>query len=153
MDGRIPGERIVIFGRSLGASIGASLATQVQPRALIVESAFTSVPEMAAELYPWLPVRLLARYQYDTAAALATVRCPVLVVHSREDEIIPYAHGEALYARAGEPKRLLTLRGEHNDGFLVSPNYVPGLAAFLDAVLPPVAPVTGVADAPGAAPP
>lgn len=129
--------RILIFGRSLGASIGARLAARVRPRALIVESAFTSVPDLAAQLYPWLPVRLLSRYRYDTAAALAGLRCPVLVVHSRDDEIIPYSHGRALFERANPPKRLLTLRGGHNDGFLVTPDYVPALGAFVDSVLGP----------------
>ena len=70
--GLVP-EHIVYFGRSLGAAIAAWLATQHPPRALIVESAFTSVPDFGAEIYPWLPVRLLARLRYPTQEYLRSV--------------------------------------------------------------------------------
>lgn len=129
--GELP-DRIVVFGRSLGAAVAAYVAERYRPRALIVESAFTSVPDMAAELYPVFPVRLLARLRYDTRARLAGVNCPVLVVHSPDDEIIPYSHGRELFAAAREPKQMLVLRGGHNEGFMVSGNvYVEGLAGFL----------------------
>lgn len=123
---------IVLFGRSLGAAIAAELATRHSPGALIMESSFTSVPDMAASIYPWLPVRLLSRYRYDARRRLEDVRCPVLIVHSRTDEIIPFEHGQQLFEQAREPKRFLQLRGGHNDGFLVSGrDYVNGLEAFL----------------------
>lgn len=124
--------RLVFLGRSLGAAMAAWLAARRPPAALIVESTFTSVPDLAAELYWWLPARRLARFEYCTRDYLATVRCPVLVAHSAEDEIIPYRHGEALYAAAPEPKQLLRLRGGHEDSFIVSgEHYVRGLDAFL----------------------
>ncbi|MGV1100636.1 alpha/beta hydrolase [Thiovibrio sp. JS02] len=123
---------IVLFGRSLGAAVAARLAAEVRPAALIVESAFTSAPDRAAELFPLLPARWLCRYRYDTLAALATISCPLLVVHSPDDEIIPFSHGERLYAAAKPPKRFLRLRGDHNSGFLTSGNsYEDGLAFFL----------------------
>ncbi len=124
--------RLVYFGRSLGAAVASHLATRHPPRALIVESAFTSVPDFGAEVYPWLPVRWLARLQYPTREHLRSLHVPVLVVHSRNDEIIPFRHGEALYAAANEPKELLEIRGGHNDGFLVSgARYTGGIEAFL----------------------
>lgn len=113
-------EHIVYFGRSLGAAIAAWLATQHPPRALIVESAFTSVPDFGAEIYPWLPVRLIARLRYPTREYLRSVQAPVLVVHSRDDEIVSFRHAEKLYESANSPKELLEIRGGHNDGFLVS---------------------------------
>jgi fermentation-respiration switch protein FrsA (DUF1100 family) len=128
----VPPEEIVLFGRSLGAAIAAELATRHRPAALIVESAFTSVPDMAARLYPYLPARWLARLHYPTVDYLAAAPCPVLVVHSREDEIIPVSHGERLYAAAREPKRLLEIHGDHNAGFMISrETYLAGLDAFL----------------------
>jgi len=134
----IPPREVVLFGRSLGAAIAAHLATRHTPGALIIESAFTSVPDLAAELYPFLPARWLARFRYSTQADLVSVLCPLLVVHSRDDEIIPFAHGQRLFAVANEPKRLLELRGGHNDGFLVSRHtYVDGLHTFLRAHLRP----------------
>jgi uncharacterized protein len=134
--GIAPG-KIILFGRSLGAAVAAWLATQKQPGALIVESAFTSVPDMAAELYWWLPARWLARFEYATRDYIAQVHCPVLVVHSPDDEIIPFRHGEAIFAGAHAPKEMLRLRGGHNDGFFLSgERYVLGLDAFLRRHLP-----------------
>jgi fermentation-respiration switch protein FrsA (DUF1100 family) len=124
--------RIVLFGRSLGAAVAAKLATQVRPGALILESAFTSVPDMAAVHYWFLPVRLLSRFQYDTRASLTQTHCPLLVIHSREDEIVPFSHGQALFDGAGEPRDLLVIQGGHNDGALFSETqYLRGLDEFL----------------------
>jgi hypothetical protein len=124
--------QVVLFGRSLGAAVAARLATGQPPGALIVESAFTSVPDLAAELYWWLPARRLARFEYATRDDVTRVRCPVLVVHSPDDEIIPFRHAEAIFAAAHEPKELLRLRGGHNDGFMLSgEDYVRGLDGFL----------------------
>ena len=132
----IPAEHIILFGRSLGASIAADLATRQSAAGVILESAFTSVPDVAAQLYPWLPVRWLSRYQYDTRMKLADIHSPVLIVHSREDEIISYANGERMFEAANEPKQFLQLRGGHNDGFLVSGrDYIQGLDGFLATVL------------------
>jgi hypothetical protein len=129
--GLAPGQ-ILLFGRSLGAAVALELATRVEPAGVILESAFTSVPDLGAEIYPFLPVRLLSRYRYDNRGRIASVRAPVLVVHSRGDEIIPFRHGQALFAAASEPKRFLELQGGHNDGFLVSGvGYRRGLAEFL----------------------
>jgi fermentation-respiration switch protein FrsA (DUF1100 family) len=87
---------------------------------------------MAADLYWWLPARWLTRFEYATRDYVARARCPLLVVHSPDDEIIPFHHGEAIYAAAREPKELLRLRGSHNEGFLQSgATYTRGLDAFL----------------------
>lgn len=128
--------RIIVYGESLGGAVASTLAAELSaeraPRALIVESSFTSAADLGQELYPWLPVRWLSRYRYDGRAAIAKVRAPVLVIHSRADEIIPFRHGEALFAAANEPKRFLEIRGGHNDGFLSSgAQYVEGIDAFL----------------------
>nr|NIW25650.1 alpha/beta fold hydrolase [Gammaproteobacteria bacterium] len=98
---------IVVFGRSVGASIAAWLASEHDPAGLILESSFTSVPDIAAEIYPWLPARWLSRLSHATRDYAQDVRCPVLVVHSRDDEIIPFHHGEAVFTAAPEPKSLL----------------------------------------------
>ncbi len=132
----IPAEHIILFGRSLGASIAADLATRQSAAGVILESAFTSVPDVAAQLYPWLPVRWLSRYQYDTRKKLADIHSPVLIVHSRDDEIISYSNGERLFEAANEPKQFLELRGGHNDGFFVSgKDYIQRLDGFLGNVL------------------
>jgi len=128
----IPPENIVIFGRSLGGSVAAWLATQVAPRALIVESAFTSVADMGARLYPWLPVRLLARYRYKTVDYIARAKCPILVAHSPDDEIVPYSLGRRNFDAAPEPKEWLDLSGDHNEGYAtMGDDYSKALDRFL----------------------
>jgi fermentation-respiration switch protein FrsA (DUF1100 family) len=130
--------RIVVFGRSLGGAVAAWLASRHRPGALVLESTFTSVPDLAAQLYPFLPARWLSRFRYSTEEHLRGVSCPVLIVHSPEDEIVPFSHGLQLFSGAREPKELLRIRGGHNDGFLVSgTSYTEGLRGFLERSLPP----------------
>jgi uncharacterized protein len=134
-DRRIEPARIIAFGRSLGGAVAACLAAERPLGAVILESSFTSVPDLGAELYPWLPVRWLARLQYDTRACVAQVDVPVLIVHSPHDDIIPFRHGEALAAAAGA--ELLRIRGDHNTGFLRSADiYRGGLGRFLSSLDP-----------------
>jgi hypothetical protein len=137
----VSADRIVIFGRSLGGAVGAWLASQLpqaeMPAALIIESSFSSGADMARRLYPIYPARLLTRLKYPVVDYAARLRCPLLVVHSRDDEIIPYAMGRAVYAAAPQPKSFLELRGDHNAGFWISrEDYTAGLEAFLVEVLP-----------------
>lgn len=115
-----PPERIVLVGESLGGAVVARLAAEERPGALVLASSFVSVPEMAAEVYPWLPARQLARYRYDTLAALERVTAPVFIAHSRQDDIVPFHHGERLFAAAKEPKAFLEMAGGHNESFLFS---------------------------------
>jgi len=108
------------------------LANEQHPAALLVESTFTSVPDLAAELYPWLPVRSMSRFQYNALQKIRSVTCPVLVVHSRQDEIIPIKHGRRIFSEAQEPKDFLEISGNHNNGFLLSgTSYTAGLDHFL----------------------
>lgn len=128
-------ERIVVFGRSLGGAVASRLATDVDAAGLIVESAFTSVSDIGAEVYWWLPVRMLSRLDFDTASHLEQSGLPVLVIHSRDDDIIPFHHGQRLARIAGERGRLSEIRGDHNTGFLTSGDrYVEALDRFIDEV-------------------
>lgn len=130
-----PPRRIVLFGRSLGGGVAAWLAERRTPAGLVLESTFTSVADLASEIYPFVPARLLVRFRYPTLARLPGIRCPVLVVHSPDDEIIPYRHGRRLWEAAREPKRFVQLRGGHNEGFRTTgPTYHRGLAAFLGSL-------------------
>jgi len=128
----------VIMGRSLGGAVALQLAVKHPPRALIVESSFTSIRDMGARLYPWLPVKLLARYTYPAEDYIGRVKCPVLVVHSPEDDVIPYEFGRRLFDAAGEPKEFLEISGNHNEGFLTSgEKYVEGIDRFISKYVQP----------------
>lgn len=128
----IPPARVVLFGESLGGAVAAWLAAREKPGALVLASTFTSVPDMAAKIYPYLPVRLLSRFEYNTLEYLRSVTCPVFVAHSPQDEIVPFEQGRALYQAAPEPKQFLELQGGHNDGFIfMRKSWIKALGDFI----------------------
>ncbi len=128
--------QIVIFGESLGGGIATWLAVRqsdTAPRALILASTFTSVPDLGAAIYPWLPVRWLSHIHYNNLANIERIRVPLLIAHSPQDEIIPYAHGQRLFATAHEPKAFLELAGGHNEGFVFAREaWVRAVREFLE---------------------
>lgn len=140
-DRGIPPEQIVLFGRSLGGAVSADLACQVSARAVILESTFLSTPRLAQKLYPFLPAKFLVRHKFDTAQKMPRIDTPLLVIHSPEDEIVPFRHGRKLYELANEPKQFLEIHGGHNEGFILSTSiYRKGIEDFLDPLLPPKQP-------------
>jgi len=137
---RVPPGRIVIFGRSLGSAVGAWLASRpdVKPAGVIIESCFSSGQDMGRRLYPVLPVRLITRIGYPVREYVTRIRAPLLVAHSRDDEIIPFNMGQAIFDAAPEPKSFLEMDGDHNAGFWISRDrYVPALDDFFTEVLTP----------------
>jgi uncharacterized protein len=127
--------RIVIFGRSLGGSIAAQLAGKVETGGLILESTFTSCGDIGSRYYPYFPVRWLCRYRYNTMEHLSRVKCPVLIIHSTEDELVPFEMGQRLYDAAKEPRQLVKISGTHNEGFIDSGrDYVIPLDEWLDGL-------------------
>lgn len=123
---------IVIVGESLGGAVTAELASRTTPRAVILQSTFTSIPALAGEIYRFLPVRWISRHDYDTRSRIARIYAPVLIAHSPQDELIPYRHGRELFELAREPKHFIELAGGHNQGFLfVRPAWVAEVGAFL----------------------
>jgi len=132
---RLAPSEIVLYGESLGVGVAIELARRHPAAALIAESGFTSLPDMAAEVYPFLPARWLARIRYDNLAKIATLEEPLLVLHSPADELVPVTHAERLFAAAREPKRLVLTGGGHNDGgFLQRAEWRAQVAEFLASV-------------------
>jgi uncharacterized protein len=131
---KIPPEKIIAYGESLGGSIAAHLAANNRVGALILDSSFTSLKDMARTHYPLLAG--LVQSSFNTLADTAKVQSPVLVLHSPTDEIVPYSQGKQLFQVANEPKQFVKLRGDHNSGFLKSRKvYVKGLDTFLKTQL------------------
>jgi fermentation-respiration switch protein FrsA (DUF1100 family) len=125
-------DQIIVFGRSLGGSAASWLAGEATPRALVLESSFLSVGDLAASFLPFLPVKALVGVRHDTVRNLARVRCPVLIIHSREDELVPFSHGSRLFEKANNPKMFLQIEGKHNAGFITDrKRYESGLRSFL----------------------
>ncbi|MHC4123172.1 MAG: alpha/beta hydrolase [Planctomycetota bacterium] len=111
---------IIIFGRSLGGTVAAHLAGKVEAMCLVIESAFTSYVDIGKKFYPYMPVRWFARFSYNTLEYIKKVHCPLMVIHSRNDEVIPFEFGLELYETSNQPNELVEICGSHNDGFLVS---------------------------------
>jgi fermentation-respiration switch protein FrsA (DUF1100 family) len=128
---------IVIFGESLGGGVATWLAAGRKPRGLVLASTFTSIPDLAGDLYPFLPVRALTRVRYDSLSRLGAIDAPVLIMHSRDDEIVGYKHARRLFEAAREPKRFFELSGGHNESFsLKQAQWVKALSDFLDELEP-----------------
>ena len=115
-------QHIILFGWSLGGSIAAYLAAKVKCAGLVAESTFTSYREIGCLYYPYMPVKWFTKFNYPTIDYVRKVTCPILVIHSRNDEIIPFEFGLKIYDVANEPKQFTEIFGRHNDGFLVSSN-------------------------------
>ncbi len=145
--------RIVILGRSLGGAVAAYLARERTPAALIVESSFTSIPDIGAEKIPIFPIRLLSRFDYDTRGYVRELKCPLLVIHSPDDRLIPLHHGQRIFEAAHKPKQFVEISGTHNEGFLTSGRvYSEAVDRFLTKHLPATA-APGPTDVPAAVAP
>lgn len=116
----LPPEKIVLAGSSMGSGVTTYLASQVSPGGVILESAFTSVPDLLAEGYPFIPARWLCRIRLDNLGLVGHLQCPVLIVHSRDDSVVPFGHGERLYERAASPKLFAEISGAHYGGKFAS---------------------------------
>ena len=116
---RIAPDRIILLGKSLGGAVAIDLATEVQPAGLIVQSSFTSVPDMASVHFPFVP-KALVRTKMDNLAKIGDVSAPKLFIHSSDDEIVPFEQGRRLYEAASEPKRFFAVEGAgHNETWVV----------------------------------
>lgn len=125
-------DNIIVFGRSLGAAMASWVASEYKPAALIMESGFTSLERLGAIYYKWLPISYLLRFRYDNLSRIANVNCPVLFIHSSEDELVPYSESVDLYRATTAERSLLTISGNHARGYLDSGEaYTNGIEAFL----------------------
>lgn len=107
--------QIVLHGLSLGTGVAVTLATKIEARALILEAPYTAIVDVAAERYPYLPVRQLLWDRFLSRERIADVAMPVLIAHGTADTIIPFAHAKRLFHRAREPKYLAAMPGsDHN---------------------------------------
>lgn len=128
------GTNIIAFGESLGGGIATELAAREPVGGLVLESTFTSITDMGAELFPWLPVRWLGTIRYDTRSKLPRLHIPVMVMHSPADDLIGFQHGQRNFAAAKEPKLFWEIKGEHNDPLADTKHFIVGMETFLKLV-------------------
>jgi fermentation-respiration switch protein FrsA (DUF1100 family) len=148
----VPADRIILWGHSLGSGPATFLAGERPAAALVLFGAFTSVPDAAADTYPYLPVRWLVSVHFNSLTIMPRLHLPVLIVHTTDDTLIPIQEGKRLYAAAQEPKQLLILKGPFADGF---GGHVDGLYDHLDLLRPKLSMLIGAAlqqKSPAAAP-
>lgn len=125
-------DEIIIYGRSLGGAVAIWLANKYKSLGLIVESSFTSIIDMGKYKYPYLPIKYLANIYYPSIEIISNINTPILFIHSKHDEIVPYKFSKNLFSSANEPKYFLDINGLHNDGFLTSGRiYTVGIESFL----------------------
>jgi len=130
-------DRILALGKSLGGGIASELALRERVGALILQSTFTSIPDIGAELFSWLPVRRMNSIKYDTLQKLPRIDVPVLILHSRADALIGFHHAERNFAAARDPKMLVEAKGDHNNLLEADrAGYLRGLKAFLERHVP-----------------
>ena len=125
-------QNIIAFGESLGGGVASELVLREVAGGLVLQSAFTSIADAGADLFPWLPVRWLNTIKYDTLKKLPRINVPVLVMHSRDDELIRFRHAERNFAAANESKLFWETNGDH-DCYLASDDdcCIGGMEKFL----------------------
>jgi len=127
---RMPPERIVLYGKSLGGGVAVDLAARRPHHALVLMKTFTSLPDVGQAHFPWLPARWLMRNRYDSLAKIGSCSRPLFMAHGDRDELVPLVQGQRLYEAAAQPKQFYLMDGTgHNDP--LPPSCLAALADFL----------------------
>lgn len=133
----VPPEKVVLAGASMGGGVTSELAAEVAAGAIVLENTFTSVPGVAADTAPWLPRFLMSRIQFRNIEKAPRFRSPLLVVHSVDDNTVPFSNGKRLFEAAGQPKEFLQISGSHGGGkFSSGEVYSGGVGDFLERHMP-----------------
>jgi pimeloyl-ACP methyl ester carboxylesterase len=127
-------EKIVVVGESLGSGVAVQLSAQRPVAALVLEAPFTAAVDVAADIYPWLPVGMLMKDQYPSRDFIGKVKAPLLILHGDADRVIPVAQGRRLFEMANEPKELVILAGEGHDAIGSPAVWARGLEHVLDHI-------------------
>lgn len=108
---------MILYGRSLGTGVAVQMATEHPPAAVVLQAPYTSIPDVGAKQYWYLPVHLLATEQYDSLDKIGKVKAPLFIFHGADDSIIPASQSAELFMAANEPKERLVIPGAgHNRG-------------------------------------
>jgi uncharacterized protein len=129
-------EHIALVGESLGTGVAVQLAARRGVGAVVLEAPYTAAVDVAAQVYPWLPVRLLMKDQFRSTDVITRISAPLLILHGPRDTVIPYAFGQALFMAANAPKQFHELTGAGHEA-LYEPATWAHETAFLATVFAP----------------
>jgi fermentation-respiration switch protein FrsA (DUF1100 family) len=136
-DLNVPPSGLVLLGESLGGAPAIYLASRHESAALITQSTFTSMRDMAGAVFPFLPwLRFFVRTEFPNLDNIARVHVPKLLIHSRTDEVVPFWMGQKLYAAAPQPKEFWVIEQGGHNATLGTDGYMNRIRTFLDHVLP-----------------
>ena len=128
---------IIVYGRSIGANVAIDLVSQVEPACLISDGSFTSAYDMGRIIFPLLPIQWIITVKYDALSKIKNITTPKLIIHSRDDEVVPFRLGKKLFDAAAQPKEFYIMQGTHNEGLLsASQEYTRRLDSFINKYLP-----------------
>lgn len=127
-----PSGHIVIFGRSLGGAVAVHLAAAQSARALVLDRTFSSMVDVAASHYPWVPVKFLLRNRYPSTVRIAQYSGPLIQFHGEQDEVVPFRFGQDLFAACPSLNKLFVASAPltHNSPWPV--DYYERMAEFLE---------------------
>lgn len=132
---KIEPKNIIIFGRSLGGAVAVDLASRVNAGGLILESTFSSTRDFVDMTLPIISNFIYLRYSFDSLSKINKVKYPVFMIHSPDDEIIPYTLGKKLFMAGRTKKQFLKIKGGHNDGFMQSSqSYTQALRRYIQSL-------------------
>ena len=130
-DRGIPGDRLVVYGESLGGGPAVKMAVDHDVAGLVLESPFTSIADVAQSHYWYLPARWLVLDKWDNASRIAGLRAPLLLIHGERDRVVPADFGRELFELAPEPKQALFVPGGDHNGLFNNPKVVSAVMAFV----------------------
>ncbi len=131
------GEKLILFGESLGGAVAVHLAAEISPSGIILQSTFTSARDMAKTMFPIGLLQPLINVRFNSTDAIVRITCPKLFIHGDRDSTVPFSLGENLFKLAPNPKFFYAVRGaDHNDLVLVAgPEYARQLRMFLSRII------------------
>lgn len=130
-DPRIDPKRIVVIGRSLGTGVAVQLAARRPLKAMILITPYDSMLSVAAEKYPYLPIRWMLRHPFDSIALAPKLHLPTQILLAQQDQLIPPAHGARLAAAWGTPVRPFMLPGANHHDIMLQPGFWLDVLGFL----------------------
>jgi len=128
---RIPANRLVIYGWSLGGAVAIRLAPEVGEAAVVLEASPASMVDRLQRRYPFVPMRIITRNPFDAIAGVDRIKAPILFLHSPEDAVIPIADSRRLFDAARAPKTFVEVRGGHVASEVDGDRLFGAIAAFL----------------------